>query len=138
MSRVRRQVNAAPHPVRQTKGEETRAAILVAALNHASTHGYEALTIGSLAETTGLSKSGLFAHFGSKEELQIATLDEAVRRYNEVGFLPALAAPRGLKRLRSFFAHWLMWTERGALLACPMMTAAAEFANRESPMRNAV
>jgi AcrR family transcriptional regulator len=123
---------------RPSKGEETRAAILAAAVEHASTHGYAALTIGSLADATGLSKSGLFAHFGSKEELQIAALDEAVRRYNEVAFLPALTAPRGLKRLRSFFEHWLLWTQRSELTACPMMAAAAEFGNRENPMRDAV
>ena len=68
-----------------SKGEETRALILEAAVQHAGVHGFDALTIGLLAEQTGLSKSGLFAHFGSKEELQIATLNEAVRRYNEGG-----------------------------------------------------
>ena len=90
-----------------TKGEETRALILKAALQHASTHGFDALTIGSLAEKTGMSKSGLFAHFGSKEELQIATLDEGVRRFNQVTTLPALAFPRGLKRLMAMCENWV-------------------------------
>jgi AcrR family transcriptional regulator len=130
--------NNTPVQLGKTKGEETRATILAAAIQHAGSYGYEALTIGSLAEATGLSKSGLFAHFGSKEELQIATLDEAVRRYNQMAFIPALAAPRGIKRLRSFFEHWLLWTERSELSACPMMSAAAEFANQEGPMRDAV
>src|SRR3954468_10928941 len=73
--------------VRQTtKGEETRAQILAAAVQHASTAGFEALTIGGLAEKIGMSKSGLFAHFGSKLELQIAALDESARQFTEKVF----------------------------------------------------
>jgi AcrR family transcriptional regulator len=121
-----------------TKGEETRAVILKAALRHASVAGYDALTIGVLAEQTGMSKSGLFAHFGSKEELQIATLDEAVRRFNEAAFLPALSAPRGLKRLMALFDNWLAWTVRADLAACPMMVASTEFDDKEGAMRDAV
>jgi AcrR family transcriptional regulator len=121
-----------------TKGEETRAVILKAALRHASVAGYDALTIGVLAEQTGMSKSGLFAHFGSKEELQIATLDEAVRRFNEAAFMPALSAPRGLKRLMALFDNWLAWTARADLAACPMMVASTEFDDKEGAMRDAV
>ncbi len=123
---------------RPTKGEETRAAILNAALRHASTEGFEALTIGTLAEKTGMSKSGLFAHFGSKEELQIATIDEAVRRFNEVAILPALSAPRGLKRLQALFDLWVGWTARSNLTSCPMMTATVEFDDKPGPVRDAV
>ncbi|MBL8519779.1 MAG: TetR/AcrR family transcriptional regulator [Betaproteobacteria bacterium] len=130
-------LRAAP-PLTTTKGEQTRALILDHAVRHAAVHGFEALTIGNLAEQAGLSKSGLFAHFGSKEDLQIAALDEAVRRYNEAAFLPALAAPRGLPRLRKLFEHWLEWTERSGLASCPMMTAAAEFDRRDGPMRDAI
>ena len=108
-----------------SKGEETRAGILDVAVRMAATDGFAALTIGVLAERTGLSKSGLFAHFGSKEDLQIATLDEATRRYNEVAFMPALRAPRGLKRLEALAKNWLLWTERSGLKACPMMAALA-------------
>ena len=121
-----------------SKGEETRALILEAAVQHAGVHGFDALTIGLLAERTGLSKSGLFAHFGSKEELQIATLDEAVRRYNEVAFVPALKAPRGLQRLSLMFDNWLQWMERSGLRACPMISANTEFDDRPGPMRDAV
>ena len=121
-----------------SKGEETRALILEAAVQHAGVHGFDALTIGLLAEQTGLSKSGLFAHFGSKEELQIATLDEAVRRYNEVAFVPALKAPRGLQRLSLMFDNWLQWMERSGLRACPMISANTEFDDRPGPMRDAV
>src|SRR5215217_1435861 len=84
-----------------TKGEETRSTILAAAVEQASACGFESLTIGSLAEKTGMSKSGLFAHFGSKLDLQVAALDEAARCFTESVFLPALKAPRGLKRLRA-------------------------------------
>lgn len=121
-----------------SKGEQTRAVILKAALRHASVAGYHALTIGVLAEQIGMSKSGLFAHFGSKEELQIATLDEAVRRFNEAAFMPALSAPRGLKRLIALFDNWLAWTARADLSACPMMVASTEFDDREGAMRDAV
>ena len=80
--------------LRASKGEETRAQILDAAVQQASEAGFESLTIGTLAERTGLSKSGLFAHFGSRTELQIATLDESARRFTEAVFLPALKVPR--------------------------------------------
>jgi AcrR family transcriptional regulator len=125
-------------PIPQTKGEGTRATILKAALTHASVAGYGALTIGILAEQTGMSKSGLFAHFGSKEELQIATLDEAVRRFNEAAFMPALSAPRGVKRLLALFDNWVAWTSRSELVACPIMVAATEFDDQEGLMRDAV
>jgi len=121
-----------------TKGEETRSTILNAAVRLAATDGFAALTIGVLAEKTGMSKSGLFAHFGSKEELQIATLDEATRLYNEVAFMPALRAPRGLKRLEALAENWLLWTERSALQACPMMAALAEFDDKPGAVRDAL
>jgi AcrR family transcriptional regulator len=121
-----------------SKGEETRATILKAALRHASTEGFEALTIGTLAEKTGLSKSGLFAHFGSKEELQIATIDEGVRRFNQTCMLPALSAPRGLKRLTAMWDGWLTWTAKNDLAGCPMMTAITEFDDKPGPVRDAV
>ena len=121
-----------------SKGEETRAAILDAAVQHAGIEGFDALTIGTLATKTGLSKSGLFAHFGSKEELQIATLDEAVRRYTEVAFMPSLKAPRGLKRLTAMFDNWLHWTESCGLKACPMMSASTEFDDKPGAMHDAI
>jgi AcrR family transcriptional regulator len=124
--------------IKVTKGEETRASILDAAVRLAATDGFAALTIGVLATKTGMSKSGLFAHFGSKEDLQIATLEEATRLYNEVAFLPALRAPRGLKRLGALAENWLLWTERSALQACPMMAALAEFDDKPGAVRDAL
>ena len=129
--------NKAAH-TKLSKGEATRAGILDVAVRMAATDGFAALTIGVLAERTGLSKSGLFAHFGSKEDLQIATLDEATRRYNEVAFMPALRAARGLKRLEALAENWLLWTERSELKACPMMAALAEFDDKPGPMRDAL
>jgi len=122
-----------------TKGEQTRAAILDAALAQASTAGFESLTIGGLAERTGLSKSGLFAHFGSREELQIAAIEFAAARFSETVFVPALKAARGLPRLRALFTGWLDWTLRSGLVhGCPMQAAAIEFDDRPGPVRDAV
>ena len=122
-----------------SKGEHTRAAILDAALAQASEGGFESLTIGSLAERAGLSKSGLFAHFGSREELQVAAIEAAAARFTETVFLPALKAKRGLPRLRALFDHWLDWTARGGLThGCPMQAAAVEFDDRPGPVRDAV
>src|SRR5574338_506165 len=86
-----------------TKGEQTRTAILDEALTVASKLGLEGLTIGSLAEATGMSKSGLFAHFGSREGLQLAVLEHAAQRYAEKVLMPALKIERGLPRLRAMF-----------------------------------
>ena len=79
-----------------TKGERTRAAILGEALRLVSKAGLDGLTIGTLADATGMSKSGLFAHFGSREELLLAVLAHGQAEFNEVVFQPALARPRGL------------------------------------------
>ncbi|HKV07988.1 MAG TPA: TetR/AcrR family transcriptional regulator, partial [Thermoanaerobaculia bacterium] len=91
------------------KGAETRERIVEQALRLASRDGLEGLTIGSLSSELGLSKSGLFAHFGSKDELQLQVLRAAVERFEEAVVEPALAAPRGEPRLRSFFERWLAW-----------------------------
>lgn len=122
-----------------SKGEHTRSAILDAALAQASRAGFESLTIGSLAERAGLSKSGLYAHFGSREELQIAAIEAAAARFTETVFLPALKSRRGLPRLRALFDHWIDWTMRSGLThGCPMHAAAVEFDDRPGPVRDAV
>jgi AcrR family transcriptional regulator len=136
---MRRMTSTAAAPVKATKGEETRAQILEAAVQQASQGGFESLTIGTLAEKTGMSKSGLFAHFGSKTELQLAALDEAARRFTEIVFLPALKQPRGVKRLRALFDNWLLWTQRTNLPGgCPIDSASREYDHRPGPMREAV
>jgi AcrR family transcriptional regulator len=136
-----RRMTAATPAVRSapTKGEETRAQILAAAVQHASAAGFESLTIGTLAEKTGLSKSGLFAHFGSKLDLQMATLDEAARQFGEAVFLPAMKVPRGLKRMHALFENWISWTRRTALPGgCPVDAATREYQFQPGPMRDAV
>lgn len=122
-----------------TKGEDTRAQILSAAVIQASGGGFESLTIGRLAEKTGLSKSGLFAHFGSKLDLQIAALDEAARQFTEAVFMPALKAPRGVRRLRALFENWISWPHRASLPGgCPIDAASREYQHQPGPMRDAV
>jgi AcrR family transcriptional regulator len=122
-----------------SKGEHTRAAILDVALAQASEAGFQSLTIGSLADRAGLSKSGLFAHFGSREELQVAAIEAAAARFTETVFLPALKARRGLPRLRALFDAWLDWPVRSGLAhGCPMPAAAVEFDDRPGPVRDAV
>src|SRR4051812_48675018 len=128
-----------PSALRSTKGEETRAQILAAAVEQASATGFESLTIGALAERTGMSKSGLFAHFGSRLDLQIAALDEAARRFTEQVFLPALKAPRGVKRLKALFENWITWPQRARLPGgCPIDAAGREYDHQPGAMRDAV
>lgn len=91
------------------KGEETRTTILNAALAEASRSGLEALSIGGLAKSVGLSKSGLFAHFASKEDLQLHVLRTAVAHFIGAVIAPALLQPRGEPRLRALFDNWLSW-----------------------------
>jgi AcrR family transcriptional regulator len=121
----------------QTKGERTRAAILDEALRLVSKAGLDGLTIGTLADATGMSKSGLFAHFGSREELLLAVLAHGEAHFGEVVFQPALAKPRGLPRLRAMFVNWLDWTESAELPGgCPMIGGAAEFDDKPGPVRD--
>jgi AcrR family transcriptional regulator len=121
-----------------TKGEQTRVAILDEALKIASRLGLEGLTIGSLADATGMSKSGLFAHFGSREDLQLAVLEHAAQRYGELVFVPVLKIERGLPRLRALFERWLDWTlESGLPGGCIMISAAIEYDDRPGPIRDA-
>ena len=92
-----------------SKGEETRERILDRAFLIAGRDGLAGLTIGALADELKLSKSGLFSHFGSKEELQVAVLDVASSRFTERVLLPAFKAPRGLPRLERIFEQWIDW-----------------------------
>jgi AcrR family transcriptional regulator len=122
-----------------TKGERTRAAILEAGFRIVSEAGLEGLTIGTLAATTGMSKSGLFAHFGSREDLLLAVLALGQEEFVRLVVNPALAKPRGLPRLRALFTHWLDWTESADLPGgCPMIGGATEFDDKPGPVREAL
>jgi AcrR family transcriptional regulator len=121
------------------KGEQTRTAILDEALKIASQLGLEGLTIGSLADATGMSKSGLFAHFGSREDLQLAVLEHFAQLYGQRVFVPVLKIDRGLPRLRALFERWLDWTIASGLPGgCIMISAANEYDDRPGPIRDAV
>jgi AcrR family transcriptional regulator len=119
------------------KGDETRAAILDRAVAEASRLGLEGLTIGNLARQVGLSKSGLFAHFGSKEELQLDVLAAGVERFVAQVMAPAFRAPRGLPRVEALFEGWLAWARQPALPGgCLFVALANELDDRPGPLRD--
>jgi AcrR family transcriptional regulator len=120
------------------KGQQTRAAILDAALALASQMGLEGLSIGALAEVTAMSKSGVFAHFGSREELQISVIREYHRRFEQEVFYPAIAEPRGLPRLAALFERWLKRVSVEIDSGCIYISGAVEFDDRPGPVRDAL
>jgi AcrR family transcriptional regulator len=122
-----------------TKGERTRWAILDTAAALATQEGLEPLSIARLAEATGMSKSGLFAHFGSKEELQLATVDHAAEMFVAEVIAPARAAPRGVARVWALCDRMIDYAERqvfpgGCFFACTSF----EFNNRAGPVRDRI
>jgi len=118
------------------KGETTRQAILVRAFELANVVGVSGLSIGQLAEATGLSKSGLFAHFGSKEALEVAVVEEAANQFVQEVMVPALREPRGEPRVRAMFERWLAWGRRPG--GCFFVGASAELDDRPGPPRVAL
>jgi len=118
------------------KGEETRQAIVDQALDLVSTVGLEKLTIGALANATGMSKSGLFAHFKSKEQLQLQVLEEARERYVDVVVKPALEQPRGEARLRAIVMRTLGDWEDNLPGGCIFHAVAAELDDQPGPARD--
>jgi AcrR family transcriptional regulator len=120
-----------------SKGDQTRESILETALDQASLVGLDGLSIGALAKQTGLSKSGLFAHFGSKEALQVAILTSAAWRFAKIVVAPAERQAKGIDRLRALFENLLDWTEKGGLRGgCIFLSAAMELDDREGPVRD--
>lgn len=119
------------------KGEQTRTLILNEAVALASQVGLEGLSIGSLASRLDLSKSGLFAHFGSKEDLQLLTLKQAQRLFQDSVLSPALSEPPGLPRLRALFSGWLAWISQNNDLpgGCLLLSASAEYDDRPGAVR---
>jgi AcrR family transcriptional regulator len=120
------------------KGQQTRAAILDSALSLASQMGLEGLSIGALAEVAQMSKSGVFAHFGSREELQIAVIREYHHRFEEEVFFPALREPRGVARLRALFERWIRRVSVEVDSGCIYISGAVEFDDRPGPVRDAL
>jgi AcrR family transcriptional regulator len=118
------------------KGERTREAILDGAWKLATELGLEGLTLGRLAEELELSKSGLFAHFDSKESLQVRTLEHAAERFVHFVLLPALEERGGEKRLRALFERWMEWPRRAGRGGCIFVAAAAELDDRPGPARD--
>lgn len=129
---------AKPKP-RLRKGVRTRESILRVAVDLASVEGLEGLTIGRLAEELKMSKSGLFAHFGSKEELQLATIETARQIFVEHIIRPALAEPEGIGRLLRLCQGWLNHVEGRVFKGGCFFTAASfEFDSRSGPVRDAI
>ena len=120
------------------KGRQTRATILDAALALASHMGLEGLSIGALAEVTQMSKSGVFAHFGSREELQISVVRQYHEKFSEEVFEPAMAVQRGLPRLRALFDHWFKRVSIEIDAGCIYISGAVEFDDRPGPVRDAL
>jgi AcrR family transcriptional regulator len=120
-----------------SKGEVTRNAILERATALASRSGLAGVTIGRLAEELGMSKSGLFSHFSSKEGLELAILEFAAARFVDAVIKPALAAPRGEPRVRALFEGWQDWPDRSGLPGgCLFVAAAAELDDRPGEARD--
>ena len=121
-----------------SKGQATKAAILDEAVDIASRIGFNALSIGQLAEQTGMSKSGLFAHFKSKEALQLETLERGRERFTDLVVRPTLAAPRGVARVRALLDNWLIWETQALQGGCVFVTASVEFDDQPGAMRDAL
>jgi len=134
-------LSAVPSP-RSTKpllkGQQTRAAILDAALGLASHVGLEGLSIGALAEVMQMSKSGVFAHFGSREELQISVIREYHARFEDEVFFPSIREARGLPRLKALFERWVRRVSVELDSGCIYISGAVEFDDRPGPVRDAL
>jgi len=124
--------------LRPRKGDLTRAAIVDAALAIARREGLEGLTIGVLAAQMRMSKSGVFAHFGAREELQRAVLAEYASRFVDAVLRPAVRRQRGLARLQAILDNWLRLMAREIEQGCLMIGGSIEYDDRPGPMRDAV
>lgn len=120
------------------KGQQTKAAIIDAALRLATQVGLEGLSIGALAELMHMSKSGVFAHFGSREELQISVVREYFHRFEQEVFAPVLALPRGLPRVEALFANWMKRVAVELQSGCIFISGAVAFDDRPGAVRDAL
>lgn len=127
-------MNALPATI---KGTSTREGIIDRAYEMARAAGLEGLSIGTLAQAVGMSKSGVFAHFGSREALQLAVLDSAATRFGESVLIAALSQPRGLPRLRAIMRNWFEWG-RHAAGGCVLVGSVTEYDDRPGVIRDKV
>jgi AcrR family transcriptional regulator len=121
-----------------TKGEETRRAILDRAVSAAAAVGLDGLTVGQLADELDMSKSGLFAHFRSKEALQLAVIEAAVGQFVDAVIRPGLKAPRGEERLRAILEGWLGWALSRPRGGCFFIASSVEFDDRPGVVRDRI
>jgi len=141
VSTKRRDTKGRPGPIngRSTKGSETRTEILQVAVQIASAEGLEGISLGRLADEVGMSKSGLFAHFRSKEELQVAVVATARSMFIEEVIRPANAVPSGLRRLRKLAEAWLSYAEREVFRGgCFFVAASLEFDSRPGVVKDRI
>jgi AcrR family transcriptional regulator len=134
--KARTEGRTAPEGRALQKGQQTKLAIVDAALGLATQIGLEGLSIGAVAEVMRMSKSGVFAHFGSREELQISVVREYFHRFEQEIFYPALQAPRGLERIRALFAHWMKRVAVEIQSGCIFISGSVEFDDRPGPVRD--
>ena len=118
-----------------TKGKDTKLTVLESGLDMASQLGLECVTIGNLAKTTNLSKSGLFAHFQSKENLQIEILNYAAQHFSESVIIPALKTKAGIPRIRALVDNWIQWSSE-LTGGCIFVSASADFSDRPGKVRD--
>lgn len=118
------------------KGQQTKQAIVEAALALSSQVGLEGISIGAVAEATGRSKSGVFAHFGSREELQISVIRAYFRQFEQEVFHPAIREPRGLPRLMALYDHWMRVVANELQFGCIFISGAVDFDDRPGPVRD--
>lgn len=119
-----------------SKGAATREAILHSGIEQAAQVGLSGLTIGALADATGMSKSGLFAHAKSKQELQLRVLEQARQEFIDAVIHPAVSSPRGEPRVRTLFERWLSMVRDLMPGGCLFVKAAAEYDDRPGPVRD--
>jgi AcrR family transcriptional regulator len=120
-----------------TKGAATRETIIERAFEIARFAGVEGLSIGPLAQAVGMSKSGVFAHFGSREDLQLAVIEHAATEFGTMVLIPTLSQPRGLPRLRAIMHNWLEWVRRNSG-GCVLLGSVTEYDDRPGALRDRV
>jgi AcrR family transcriptional regulator len=131
-------MSSAPISLTGSKGAATREAIIDRAYGIACSAGLDGLSIGPLAQAVGMSKSGVFAHFGSREGLQLAVLESAGLRFGNYVLVPALEAPRGLPRLRAIVERWFDWVRHTNDGGCLYLAAVSEFDDRPGAIRDSL